>query len=125
MKKSELIKLLTDIKGNPEITLWNGYVGDWMPIDKTLVELELVKESSEHIRRSINNERFCDGLSPISDAELLKNIKNNHSAWILPNEFVPEDEMNEWYGKSRKKILVLQPKLRGKSVFDRNGNIEY
>ena len=34
MRKNDLIKMLKEIKGNPEVVLWNGMVGDWMPVGK-------------------------------------------------------------------------------------------
>ena len=43
MKKNKLIELLQAVEGNPEILLWNGYVGDYMDIDKELAERSLVK----------------------------------------------------------------------------------
>lgn len=32
MRKNQLIELLQQLKGNPEIVVWNGLVGDIMPI---------------------------------------------------------------------------------------------
>ena len=32
MRKNQLIKLLQEIKGNPEVMVWNGFVDDYMPI---------------------------------------------------------------------------------------------
>jgi hypothetical protein len=43
MRKNDLIKLLQEIDGNPEVSLWNGFVGDWMPISKEIEVIELVK----------------------------------------------------------------------------------
>lgn len=48
MKKNKLIELLQTIEGNPDIYLWNGFVGDWVDIDPNFVEDYLVKESVEH-----------------------------------------------------------------------------
>ena len=44
MKKNELIAKLQAIKGNPEIVLWNGTVGDYQHIG-SLVEGDLVKQT--------------------------------------------------------------------------------
>lgn len=125
MRKNELINLLFAIEGNPEITLWNGFVGDWMPINNKLGEIELVKENPQHIRDAINWEHHRDGLPPITDDEMAKVIKEHYSKWEMPNEFVTEDEMFRWYGTKRKKIIVLQAKLRGKSTWDRAGDMSY
>lgn len=32
MRKNKLIEILQSMSGNPEIVMWNGYVGDFMPI---------------------------------------------------------------------------------------------
>jgi len=32
MRKNDLIKLPNQIEGNPEVVLWNGYVGDYTNI---------------------------------------------------------------------------------------------
>jgi len=36
MRKNDLIKILENVKGNPEIMLWNGHIHDVMPISKEL-----------------------------------------------------------------------------------------
>ena len=46
MRKNDLIKLLSDINGNLEIVLWNGYTQDFMKVDR-LVESDLVKMTKE------------------------------------------------------------------------------
>ncbi|AXC39087.1 UNVERIFIED_ORG: hypothetical protein [Escherichia phage CMSTMSU] len=33
-EKNDLIKMLQEIDGNPEIVIWNGYVDDYMNIEK-------------------------------------------------------------------------------------------
>ena len=48
MRKNDLIKLLQTIEGNPEIVLWNGFVGDYQNISPKLVEGDLVKKTLEY-----------------------------------------------------------------------------
>ena len=45
MKKNDLIKLLNTIEGNPDVVLWNGFVGDYQDISKELVKDDLLKIS--------------------------------------------------------------------------------
>jgi hypothetical protein len=125
MRKNELIKLLTHIKGNPEVMLWNGYVGDYMKISKDLVSSTLVKQSSDFVRDHVNMEHLRDGKPPITEEELKRCMKAHYSDWEMPNEFVLESEMDRWYGKARKTIIVMQSETRGKTSWDRSGSIDY
>ena len=55
MRKNQLIEMLQNIKGNPEIHMWNGFVEDYQPINKELVEVDLHKyKVVEQQKRSIN-----------------------------------------------------------------------
>lgn len=47
MRKNKLIELLNSIPGNPDIVIWNGFVGDIQDIDSEIVERELVKHTKE------------------------------------------------------------------------------
>jgi hypothetical protein len=125
MKKNDLIKLLQEVKGNPDVVLWNGLVGDWMHI-KELTPLELVKESKEHIRRAIDHEAMRDGEALMSDEEFEKWYKkSSYNEWDIPNQFVKPEHFESWYGTRRKTIIVLDAKPRGKSTWDRLGTMEY
>lgn len=44
MKKDKLIELLSQIKGNPDIYLWNGFVGDYVDVVSKFITCELVNE---------------------------------------------------------------------------------
>jgi hypothetical protein len=126
MRKNDLIKLLQEIDGNPEVSLWNGFVGDWMPISKEIEVIELVKESKEFVRTAIDHEAARDGATPMSDEEFEKWFKkSSYNEWDMPNQFVKPADFERWYGKRRKKLIVLQATARGKSTFDRSGSIDY
>jgi hypothetical protein len=83
---SELIKLLNELKGDPDILLWNGHVGDWVDIDSNLVETDLVRETFEGYCTSLRYERAVelrDGSYEIPEDEIreLKKIFPTISAW--------------------------------------------
>ena len=129
MTKNKLIEALKNIKGNPEIKLWNGMVGYWMDI--SLVESELVKESEEFLRWQVEASWKQDHKSweipPDVQTQLDAQIKTlcKSRGWEFTNPFVrPEDE-KLWYGKNRKKIVLIDGKKRGKKTWDRLGDISY
>jgi hypothetical protein len=132
MKKYKLINLIQQIEGNPDIFLWNGMVEDWMEIDPTLVELEMVKQRKEHVAKHIrfqyqkDNDAFY--LTPEQEINLSKIIeesyKKHYSQWELPNRYVEPQEFKEWYGKS-KKVIIINAKTKGKKSFDRFGEVSY
>jgi hypothetical protein len=126
MRKNDLIKLLQNIEGNPEVLLWNGMVGDWMHIDKP-VEGYLVKIDKEQFIESCrlrecrdrNNWEYQFSKDELADVE--KWYKRQE--WE-ENHFVTEEDIKEKRWK-QKRVLYLQAKKRGVSTFDRLGNIEY
>lgn len=122
MKKNQLISLLESIKGNPEIKLWNGFVGDWQDIAPDVVEQRLVKMSLEHMKERCIWERERDGQEayPEEDAELTQCWKENYK-WEM-NSYVKDEDISNGVYKS-KKIFLLQAKLRGETYSDRLGKI--
>jgi hypothetical protein len=130
MKKNQLIEQLQKIKGNPEIKMWNGYVEDWMNIQ--LCEQEFVKESEDFIRWSIemawkerNQKWEIPEEAQIQIEEVIKERLKDRQ-WELPNQYLQtkEDE-DRWYGKNKKKFVLINGKTRGKSIEDRLGEISY
>ena len=130
MKKNQLIEQLQKIKGNPEIKMWNGYVDDWMNIQ--LCEQEFVKESEDFIRWSIemawkerNQKWEIPEEAQIQIEEVIKERLKDRQ-WELPNQYLQtkEDE-DRWYGKNKKKFVLINGKTRGKSIEDRLGEISY
>ncbi len=107
MKKSQLMELLLQVEGDPEILLWNGIVGDYMDIRPKLTPITLTKLS----------EPAYQELCEISGYE-----PDNYGVhrWEL-NPFVPEgDQAYLW-----KSVLLVEAKPAGKTSYGRGGNIEY
>lgn len=111
MRKNQLIKLLQELPGNPEIVLWNGFVGDYHPVGN-LTEGKLVKHSVDHYK-----------LRGLDETEAKKAFKKQ--AWEIPNDFVEESEMKNWYGNHQKTVYYIEAKLRGKTTYDRCGSMSY
>jgi hypothetical protein len=128
MRKNDLIKLLQETKGNPEIVLWNGIVGDYMQIDNKLVEGELSKMTFEGLLHYYSLERKRDEndwnyeLTEEEKQGLLKNYKDNYK-WEI-NQFVNKEDIKRKTHKS-KRVLYINAKISGKSHNDRLGSIYY
>jgi len=127
MRKSKLIELLNAIEGNPEIKLWNGYVGDWMDVDDALVPATLVKQTFDHYVEMVRLERCRDlrnwdiQLSDEEVAELKRYYKRLQ--WEC-NQFVDEEDVKE-KRYSQKNIIYINAKRRGVGSWDRLGTMEY
>lgn len=127
MRKNDLIKQLQSIKGNPEVVLWNGYVGDYMHIDKPL-QSDLVKMTKEYWIESVRLEDCRDRKDwnyQLPDAEI-KTLERRHRTeiqWEI-NEYVDEEDIAKKRYK-KKSVVFLQAKKRGIKTFDRAGDIEY
>lgn len=131
MKKKALIELLESIPGNPDVVMWNGYVGDFNNISKNIVESELVKLSLEHITERMMYSEMRERKTWELPEDVVEKIKKEallafkEEQYELPNQFLDDKQYKSWYGKNRKKVLIISPKLRGKSTFDRLGDIDY
>lgn len=127
MRKNDLIKLLENIKGNPEVALWNGHVEDYMHIGN-LVEVPLVKKSYDfyvemvQIQDQVNRKDWDYKLSDNKLGEL-KNSYKRYVDWQMDGYVTQEDIKEKRYTKKR--LVLLEPKTRGKSSFDRSGSISY
>lgn len=91
----------------------------------------MVKESEEFIRWGIEQEwKVEDKTWEIpSDVqmeldELIKRQLKNRE-WAFANPWVSTEDEKRWYGKNRKKVYLINAKMRGKSTFDRLGDIDY
>ena len=126
MKKNKLIELLQNIKGNPDIYLWNGFVQDFVDIDGKFVECTLVKETEEHIEACLVGEATRDNV--VTDYD---NIKKDATKiykelkWEFPNPYLDEEQYKRWYGKNQKKVVIIQAKVKGETTWDRLGDISY
>lgn len=127
MRKNDLIKQLQEIKGNPEIVLWNGYAGDYMHIDKP-VQSDLVKMTKEYWIRSVLNEECItrkDWNYQLPEAEI-KELERRHRTELQYEfgEHISEEDIAKKRYK-RKRVVFLQAKKRGIQTFDRAGDMEY
>ena len=127
MRKNDLIKLLQGLKGNPEIGVWNGYVEDFMVVGE-LIETNLVKKTFDFYQKGVTLQEKCktgDLSYVMSDQGIqdLKGMYNTYIDWEM-NEYVGQEDVDE-KRYSKKRMVLIQPKVRGKSTFDRSGRISY
>ncbi len=128
MRKDKLIALLQSIKGNPDIVLWNGMVGDWMDVSPKLVDHSLVKISFDHYVKTVEfeekrNRNDWDHKLSNAEVEKLKRSYQKHYGWEM-NEFVTTDDVKEGRYKE-KQVVIINAKPRGVKTWDRLGDIEY
>lgn len=127
MRKNDLIKLLTELEGNPEVVLWNGMVGDWMPIDSKLIEGELVKRTEQHFLETVRFEKCRDRQDweyqlPEEEVAQLKKSYRGHD-WE-DNDFVTDEDLTQKRWK-KKRVVYINAKKRGVSTWDRLGTMKY
>lgn len=127
MRKDQLIKLLQEIKGNPEVVLWNGYVGDYMHIDN-LVKSDLVKIDKKYWIESVRLEECIDRGDftyqlPEHEVKELIRRHENEIQWEF-NQYVTEEDIDRNRYK-HKRVVFIQAKKRGVKTFDSVGIIEY
>lgn len=137
MRKNDLIKMLESIKGNPEIMLWSSLVGDVVPISSKMEEVDLYKDSLEYKQRVYENEYILSlkngELTDLPDTtefhEKLKSLRQEAEAAYKKEKYEYRPYMNEKLIKSgtikKKKVVVMQPRIVGKSSWDRFGEIKY
>lgn len=100
MRKNDLIKILQELKGNPEIMIWNGFVEDVMKV-KGVTEANLVTYRQEWVEK------------------YFPEAANKRPEWTLECGLEEEDS------HKKKRILVLESKQAGKSTWDRLGSMSY
>jgi hypothetical protein len=127
MKKSKLIELLQSIKGNPDIMLWNGIVGDVVDLKPKLVEVRLVKQTQSFYLEMCRLQDCRDRKDwsyqmPKDEVEQL--IKSYKSFEYEENPYVYKEDIDK--GNYQQKIVyVLDAKLTGKTSYSRSGDITY
>jgi hypothetical protein len=127
MRKNELIKLLSEIKGNPEINIWNGLVGDVMPI-KEVSATEQFKYSLTGLLDQVRRERCRDKNNPeyqLSEEEVedVKRCYKQYHHWDM-NPYITEADVKS--GRYiQKKSYTIDVKRTGKRYHDRIGAIDY
>lgn len=126
MRKNDLIKMLQELPGNPEVVVWNGYVGDWMHLGKPSVE-PLVKTSFKYFCETVRMEECVrkEDFSLQQTAEEiaeLKKIHRKHQYEINPYVSTSDIKQKRYVQKN---VVMLQPTPRGITAYDRIGNISY
>ena len=132
MRKNELIELLQNIKGNPEVKLWNPYVEDYNPILDVKTDT-LYKESVgfifDWLKAEIYQKERRWELTTNEIEQLKSRAQEIHKnrEYGLPNEYATEEEKDRWYQKRTKSIIVLNPKKVGKTSYGlhKYDDIEY
>jgi hypothetical protein len=126
MKKNKLIDILNKIEGNPDIYLWNGYVGDWMDIGN-ISESDLVKQTFDYyvesvrLEEAIDKKDFTHTLSKNDIFDLSKSYKKFE--YEVDQYVSLEDIQKKRYKKKR--VVFIDAKPRVKFSFDRLGYMEY
>lgn len=124
MRKNQLIEILKNIKGNPEIMIWNGLVEDLQPIGKEVVECKLYKLSFEGYKERVNLQRvYRENLPELLDDELKALYKKHKIGQYEAFNYYAPDDNDKAYNK--KTVFVLEPKVTGKTHIDRLGTITY
>lgn len=127
MRKNKLIEILSELDGNPEIFLWNGFVGDYQHISKDLVESCLVKQTlHDYLNICLLRARKSNGIEYNFTKEQIKELTTsykNHIEWEENSYVTDEDVQNKFYKK--KKVYYINARLRGIDTFDRAGDISY
>ena len=119
MRKNELIKQLQQIKGNPEVCVWYGLVDDYQKI-KAISQHTLYRPSKKIQLKYYNFERYRDGLPELTLDEFMP-VKNDYE---FPSSFLTDEEMKRLYDQ-RKKVIIIEPKTRNKTLLDRMGVTQY
>lgn len=132
MKKSELIKKLNEINGDPEVLVWNGFVGDYQKVSSNVEETMLFKECADSIFKNLvfeemKNRKSFDELPEDLMVKLRAEAKEYASKreWELRNLHFDDETVKRVYGKNKKKVVILELKNRGKEAFDRLGTFSY
>lgn len=124
MKKNELIEMLQRIDGNPEIVIYNSVVEDFQFLDGIYSRVKLYKLKRQYFERiaalelSENTSSKDDFQQLVKDRKLYSNCK-----WELPENLLVRNLSDT----VSKKVVVLFPKQRGKSLSVRGmkGAMEY
>lgn len=128
MKKNDVIDMLQKLEGNPEIVLWNGFVGDYQHIDSVPAEGILVKQTLAHYLEMCRLQDCVDRNDrnyqmSADEVERLKKMYKKVCKWE-ENQFVTlEDIKAKRY--SMKKVFYVQAKKRNERYHDRLGSVDY
>ena len=121
MRKNDLISILQEIEGNPEVVLWNGFVEDYMHLDRP-VQGTLYKMKRDVYEKFLTVERAERGRSAIITEQDRKKYSE------IPYEYFecnPEFEGAKERMYKKKNVIWITTKNRNKKLWDRNGGYEY
>jgi hypothetical protein len=124
MKKSKLIKLLTELKGDPHVFLWNGLVSDWVDIDpKFIVDQKQKKlKYNEYFKIVVYENQKKDPTYQLTDNEIAKIKKNyiKYCDWEVGYESPFED-----HEVDTRKVAYINSKTKGKIFKKLHCEIKY
>ena len=120
MRKNELIKQLQAIEGNPEVMLWNGLVGDFVPI-RNVGKEKLTKWGKETWMLYVKREDVLYKRQPVSDEDLEKMYSEIGYEY---NRYVEQEDIEKGLYK-QKTIAFIQPKVVGKPSISFRDSIYY
>lgn len=128
MRKNDVIALLNKLEGNPEVVLWNGFVGDYQHFNKKLVKGYLVKQTLSHYIEMCRLEecqlrRDWDFRFTNDELDDLKRMYRKVCKWEV-NEFVTQEDIDH-KRYDVKRVIYIQPKVRNETYFDRMGVVSY
>ena len=152
MKISKLIALLEQAKsefGDREVMLWNGFAQDVVPMNPEFVPETLYRPKKETFARSYAG--FCirdvveraqkdnpsrtyeEVFDTISKEQIArweeegrqKYRSSSQSKWAYVSIPYMEDFYQDKTSYAQKQILIIQPKLKGETCYDRCGKMSY
>lgn len=126
MRKNDLIVKLQAIKGNPEVVLWSGFVGDYQHLAQP-TEGDLVKRTLENYLEMCRLEDARDSKNwnlQLSE-EAVQELKSYYKKFTYEhNNYVTQEDIKEGRYKS-KRVIYLSAKLRGETSYSRGGDLHY
>lgn len=152
MKISKLIALLEQAKsefGDREVMLWNGFVQDVVPMNPEFVPETLYRPKKETFAHSYAGFRIREVVEraqkdnpsltykEVADTIPKEQIthweeegrqkyrSSSQSKWAYVSIAYVEDFYQDKNSYAQKQILIIQPKLKGETCYDRCGKMSY
>ena len=126
MKNNELIAKLQAIKGNPDIVLWNGTVGDYQHIGN-LVEGDLVKQTLQDYLERYRMEKCReekDWKLQLTEEEISECKRYYKNFEYKQNNYVTKEDIQKGRYR-RKRVFFIDAKVRGEVSYGRGGDVHY
>lgn len=119
MKKAKLLEMIQALPDGSDILFWNPLVSDWMEISPVLTPMQLFKlKPSVEYACVVQQNKDLGTTTPPTKQEWRKTSKTDWEAL----HSVVDTELSMY---DRKNVVVLQAKPRGRSTYDRHGQISY